>query len=516
MNVDSGQSFTHMPDLHIVLIEDNPQDVELVQHELRRAKFHFTSVIAQTAEEFRREVQLRRPDLVLADYSLPQWSGMDALEILAEERLVVPLILVSGALGEETAVECIKKGATDYVLKRALARLPLAIRRAIEERDKRERMEMAEDLFRCAVESSPNGILIVDEAGNIILANRQTERLFGYKSAELMGQSFEMLVPGDFREHHRGLHAALQHSSLERSISNQRDIVCPRKDGGSFSAEIVLTPVKASGGPHTLAVVIDITARKKAEREAEEHVRELRRSNEELQQFAYVASHDLQEPLRMVASYTGLLAERYRGKLDENADKYIGYAVDGARRMQRMIQDLLAYARVHSQAKPLQPIDPATVLTSIVANLRSTIEKSNAHIIWDKLPTVSADEGQLGQVFQNLIGNACKFHGQEPPRIEVRAESAGEMWKFSVSDNGIGIAKESGGRIFQMFQRLHTREEFEGTGIGLAIAKRVVERHGGQIWFDSVPGEGTTFYFTIPKAERGENERALASSAGGG
>lgn len=220
----------------------------------------------------------------------------------------------------------------------------------------------------------------------------------------------------------------------------------------------------------------------------------------------------------MVASYTELLGERYRGRLDEKADKYIAYAVDGAHRMQRLIRDLLAYARVSSQAKPLQATDAGAVLTRVMANLRETIEKNKAEVVWDKLPMVSADEGQLGQVFQNLIGNACKFHGAKPPRIEVRAKAAGEMVEFSVADNGIGIAMESSGRIFQMFQRLHTREQYEGTGIGLTIAKRIVERHGGKIWFDPSPGEGTTFHFTIPGVGRAEHEgeRTYSSAAGGG
>jgi light-regulated signal transduction histidine kinase (bacteriophytochrome) len=201
---------------------------------------------------------------------------------------------------------------------------------------------------------------------------------------------------------------------------------------------------------------------------------------------------------------TELLAERYRGKLDERADKYIGYAVDGARRMQRLILDLLAYARVSSQAKSLQPTDTAVLLASVVAMMSKTIESSKAEIVSENLPMVSADEMQLGQVFQNLLGNALKFHGERAPRIQVRAETIenGNTWRFSVADNGIGIDKENGGRLFQMFQRLHTREEYEGTGIGLAISKRIVERHAGRIWFDSAPGQGTTFYFTLPRPER--------------
>jgi signal transduction histidine kinase len=386
--------------IHFLLVEDNPLDLELMKRELRRAGFEFTAAVVQTPEDFTREVRGHCPHLVLADYNLPHWRGIEGLKILETEGLDVPLIVVTGALGEVTAVECLKQGATDYVLKGALARLPTAIRRALQE--KKLRVE-----------------------------------------------------------------------------------------------------------------------RRNAEKALADKVEELARSNKELEEFAYIASHDLQEPLRMVASYTELLGERYRGKLDDKADRYIGYAVDGARRMQRLINDLLAYARVGSQAKPLLPTDSAAVLEMVVAGLQKVMESSEAKVEHADLPGVQADDVQLGQVFQNLIANAIKFRQSErPPRIRVSAESEGDMVRFSVADNGIGMEKEMTGRIFQMFQRLHTREEYEGTGIGLAVAKKVVERHGGRIWFDSVAGEGTTFHFTLPAAAmkiEGEMDvQSAASAASGG
>jgi signal transduction histidine kinase len=380
--------------LHFLLVEDDAMDVELIQRELRRGGFNYTAEIVQTQEDFTHQLQLHCPDVILADYSLPNWSGMEALDVLTHEGLDVPLILVSGRLGEETAVECIKLGATDYVLKRGLARLPVAIRRAVQEHNQRER-------------------------------------------------------------------------------------------------------------------------RKRAEEELARKVEELARSNRELEQFAYVASHDLQEPLRMVASYTELLAERYRDKLDDQADKYIGYAVDGAKRMQRLIHDLLAYARVSSQAKPLQPTDASAIVAVVLTNLRAVIEKNKGEVVCGKLPVVNADEMQLGQIFQNLIGNAIKFHGEKAPRVEIRAKASGEMWDFTVADNGIGIPKENSDRIFQMFQRLHTREEYEGSGIGLTIAKRIVERHGGRIWFESTPEKGTTFHFTIPNGGGSRSDESHSDSTGG-
>lgn len=226
---------------------------------------------------------------------------------------------------------------------------------------------------------------------------------------------------------------------------------------------------------------------------------ELLRSNAELQQFAYVASHDLQEPLRMVSSYTQLLARRYRGKIDEDADEFIGYAVEGVTRMQQLINDLLAYSRVGSRGKPFEPTNLGDVLQRTSANLEVAIAESGATVVaTTSLPTVMGDPVLLAQVFQNLIGNALKYRGEAPPRVEVAAEANDSEWVVAVSDNGIGIAPEYFERIFLIFQRLHSRSEYAGTGIGLAITQRIVERHGGRIWVESTPGAGTTFKFTIP------------------
>jgi PAS domain S-box-containing protein len=225
----------------------------------------------------------------------------------------------------------------------------------------------------------------------------------------------------------------------------------------------------------------------------------LARSNKELEQFAYVASHDLQEPLRMVASYTQLLAQRYEGQLDDTAKKYIDYAVDGAVRMQQLIQDLLTYSRLNSQAKPPELIDVNNVLLDVFRNLQVAIDESRASVATGELPTVRADASQLQQVFQNLIANGIKFHRDEPPQVHVSAKDLGQQWRFSVQDNGIGIEAQYADRVFGIFQRLHTRQEYPGTGIGLTVCKRIVVRHGGKIWFESELGKGTTFFFTLPK-----------------
>ena len=261
---------------------------------------------------------------------------------------------------------------------------------------------------------------------------------------------------------------------------------------------LLITPLGAFGVWASWRLVRDNRDLALSRKALEESIAELARSNADLQQFAYVASHDLKEPLRMVASYTQLLARRYKGKLDSDADEFIRYAVDGANRMQWLINDLLAYSRVTSQDQVLEEVDCDGVLEEVLSDLGVAIEESRAVVTHDPLPRVMADRGQLVQLFQNLIGNAIKFHGEKPPRVHVSAERKPGDWLFTVRDNGVGLDPEYAERIFVIFQRLHGREEYPGTGIGLAICKKVVERHGGRIWVVSQIGQGATFYFTLP------------------
>ena len=242
----------------------------------------------------------------------------------------------------------------------------------------------------------------------------------------------------------------------------------------------------------------EIEGRKRMARKVSSALVELQRSNLDLEQFAYVASHDLQEPLRMVASYTQLLSERYQGQLDDKAQTYIHYAVDGASRMQRLVNDLLAFSRVSTQGRPAEPVDSQASLKEALLDLAASIEESRAIVTNDDMPIVRADSTQLPMLFQNLIGNAIKFRGEASPCVHVSARKNDGEWLFSVEDNGIGIEPQYADRVFEIFQRLHSRDEYPGTGIGLALCKRIVERHGGKLWFESIPGKGSTFYFTLP------------------
>lgn len=363
--------------LRVLVVEDNPADIELIFRALRTGGFDPDGDVAQTVEDFSDRVEKNSYDVVLADYSLPAWNGMETVDVLRRKGLDIPVVLVSGSLGELKAVECIKGGIADYVLKDHLPRLPQAVRRAL--RDRR------------------------------------------------------------LRDEHR---------------------------------------------------------------KAQE---ELARSNRDLEQFAYVASHDLQEPLRMVATYTQLLAERYQGKLDVNADKYIHYAVDGALRMQTLVQDLLAFSRVGRHGNDYKLVDCNEIAHAALKNLHASIHESGAEIVRGDLPVIVGDPSQLTQLLQNLIGNAIKFRGSQRPVIRVNAEQQGRDWVFSVTDNGIGIAEEYAEVVFVIFKRLHGREEYPGSGIGLAICKKIVEQHGGRIWVESQLGRGSSFKFTLPAQQEGRN-----------
>jgi len=348
-----------------------------------------------------------------------------------------------------------------------------------------------EQLFRLVVEASPNGVVMVDRRGVIVLVNRETERLFGYTRDELVGQSIERLVPSRFKSSHPDMRQGFLANPQARAMGAGRDLFGVHKDGSEIPVEIGLNPIEVEEGFFVLASVIDIGPRKQVEAE-------LRRSNEELERFAYVVSHDLQEPLRTVSSYVQLLSRRYHDRLDADAMDFIDFAVGGARRMQQLIADLLTFSRVGTRGAPLVPTGMQAVYENTLASLGAALDESNATVTADPLPTVVADAGQLAQLLTNLLGNALKFRGNQPPHVHVGATRAGRMWTITVRDNGIGIAPEYFERIFVIFQRLHSREEYAGTGVGLAICKKIVERHGGRIWVDSTPGQGARFSFTLP------------------
>jgi PAS domain S-box-containing protein len=373
-----------------------------------------------------------------------------------------------------------------------------AIRNISVRKDAEAHLVQMENKYRGLLEAAPDAMVVVNQAGKIVLLNLQAETQFGYRRDELLGQKMSNIVPSGFPERLVADSLRSAEDALAQQIGTGIELTARRKDGSEFPIEIMLSPLKSADGVLVTAAIRDITARKNSEAQLLEKVRELNRSNEELQQFAYIASHDLQEPLRMVASYTALLARRYKGKLDSDADDFIAFAVDGASRMQLLIRDLLAYSRVGSKGKELVDTSSAEALQHAIHNLRGAIEGSSALVTHDALPSVMADEMQLTQLFQNLVGNAIKYRRAGVPRVHITAvPNDANKWMFSVQDNGLGIESQFFDKIFGVFQRLHKREEFDGTGIGLAICKKIVERHGGTISVESTFGEGSTFYFPL-------------------
>jgi PAS domain S-box-containing protein len=369
-----------------------------------------------------------------------------------------------------------------------------------------EKLRAMSSQMQLILDSAGEGIYGVSADGKTTFVNPAAARMCGFEPHELVGKVQHELI---HHTHPNGTPYPVKdcpiYATLTDGITHRVDSeVFWRKDGTHFPVEYSSTPIRGQDGAIVGAVVVfsDITERKLTEQTLTEQASELKRSNEELGQFAYVASHDLQEPLRMVASYTQLLSRRYKGKLDQSADEFIHYAVDGAQRMQTLINDLLQYSRVGTRAKPFEPTDLGKVVQIALINLKIAIEESGAKInVPPQLPTMTVDNSQMTQLFQNLIGNGIKFRRPDvPPVIDISVErnATDDGWQFAIRDNGIGIAPEHHERIFIIFQRLHTREQYAGTGIGLAVCRKIVERHGGKLTVQSEPDHGATFSFSLP------------------
>ena len=368
----------------------------------------------------------------------------------------------------------------------------------------KKHVAQVESKYRGLLEAAPDAMVVVNQGGDIVLLNFQAEKQFGYPRDELLGQKVKNIIPEGFAERLIADDLRSAEDASAQQIGTGIELIARRKDGSEFLIELMLSPLESAEGIVVIAAIRDISVRKATEANLLKKVKELYRSNEELEQFAYFASHDLQEPLRMVASYTQLLSRRYKGRLDTDADEFIAFAVDGASRMQRLIQDLLAYSRVGLKGMDLLDISSEDALQQALVNLQGAIEESGALVTHDHLPTVLADETQLIQLFQNLVANAIKYQKPGIPLVHISAvRNCEKKLLFSVRDNGLGIDPQYFENIFGLFQRLHKREMFAGTGIGLAICKKIVERHGGRISVESQPGQGSTFRFTLAESRRG-------------
>ncbi len=410
---------------------------------------------------------------------------------------------------ERWEMTCRRQSGTEFPAEIAISRMLtggrehlVAVVRDVTERRRAEALlRESEERFHQAFSSAAVGMAIVSLDGRWLDVNGALCRQLGYSSAEMRTLTFQEVTHPDDLESDIEQIRQLLSGDTTSYIIEKRYI---HRGGAVIWVLLAVSLVRDAGGTplYFLAQVQDISERKAAEEELRRRSEELARSNTELEQFAYVASHDLQEPLRMVASYTELLAKRYGGRLDDRADKWIGYAADGARRLQTLIADLLSLSHIGSTEVPADVVDMNEVLDRALAPLLPALAESGGRVVRQPLPRVTGDAVQLELVLRNLLSNAIKFRRPaEPPRVTVSAEPAADLpggWSFSVRDNGIGLDMKFAERIFVIFQRLHTREENPGTGIGLAACRKIVERHGGRIWVESEHGEGTTMRFTLP------------------
>jgi len=358
--------------------------------------------------------------------------------------------------------------------------------------------EHAALLLSAVVDSSDDAIISKDLNGVITSWNKSAERLFGYTAAEAVGQPVaRLLIPPDRQDEEPKILARLRNGERVDHFETKR----MRRDGTLIDISLTISPVKDPNGAIIGASKIarDISEQIRNQKALKQANDSLTRSNADLEHFAWSASHDLQEPLRMVSTYSEMLRRKFGNQLGPTGDEYIGYLVDGAKRMEQLLRDLRAYTHIAVAADAPVPVSsPETAIERSLANLKAAIDESGAEITFDPLPPVRVHEFQLEQLFQNIIGNAIRYRSNQRPRIHAGAEPEGDAWRFFVQDNGIGIEPQYKEQIFGIFKRLHSSADYPGTGMGLAICQRIVERTGGRIWVESELGRGSTFFFTLP------------------
>jgi PAS domain S-box-containing protein len=495
----------------ILLVDDSP--VSLVSLEAALDGLGLDLVPANSGMEALRHLLEDDFAAILLDVKMPEMDGFQTAEMIRSRKRSrhTPILFLTGYKSDEHLFRGYDLGAVDFLFKPIVPEIlrskvtvfvELSRNTALLRRQT-EVLSKAEQKFRSLLDAAPDAMIISSEGGKISLVNSQVEVMFGFRREELIGHDIHRLVP--------------EWNRLSASAGLPKEITALRKNSSEFPAEISLSPLQTEEGLLVTSAIRDITERKIAldairqlnlslEQRVAERTQELlesnnylRQTNEDLNQFAYAASHDLQEPLRMVAIYSEMLHRKYAGQLDEKADQFISFVIEGAKRMEMLLKDLLAYSQAgFSGPEPAVPVDCATAMETVLLHLHASIEENRASVTWGDLPTVPAHEIRLVQLFQNLVGNAIKYRSSDPPVIRVEAAQRDSEWLFTVRDNGIGIKPEYAQQIFGIFKRLHGNA-YPGTGIGLAICQRIVENYGGRIWVESTPGEGSLFCFTLPQ-----------------
>jgi PAS domain S-box-containing protein len=483
------------PIIRILMLEDSMEDAELLNRELRQGGMSFDVRRVDTREGFLEQLEGFKPDIVISDYKLPSFGGMDALELVRKISSPVPFILVSGHIGEMGAIEAFKMGVTDVVLKDSVGRLVPSVRRALREGKERAEYRRLEQRFRLLFESAPSAMVMINALGQIEMINGQTERMFGFPRAELLGRSIETLLPERLRAHNRASGSSFFSTAQQLPMGAEPGLFGLTRDAIEFPIDVGLNPIETEDGVMALVVILDITVRRQAEREQEQQRRELERSNADLERFAYVASHDLRSPLHAIARLAEWVHDDMATIASPEAVENLKLLQGRALRLQMLLDGLLAYSRVGRADSPIEDVD----IAALVRDIADVLAPPPGFLIAcvGTMPSLRTRRSPILAVLQNLIANGMKHHDCAEGRLTVSAHLADEVAEFRVSDDGPGIPPQFHDRVFEIFQTLQSRDDVDSSGIGLSIVKKEVENHGGRIWIESTPPErGTTFIFT--------------------
>jgi PAS domain S-box-containing protein len=502
-----------------LIVEDSPTQSKLLSISLSRLGVD-GECVGRLSDAFER---LKTPgiDVVLLDLSLPDSHGIETFYRMHERYAHIPVVVLTGLDDQKIALEAVKGGAQEYLVKGRANddSVVRCLRYAIERNHAETALRESERRMRLIVENSLDAFLAMDKNGRLIDWNKHAEMMFGYSREEALGKNVNELIAWSFRKNRAPIDFdQLLAEQGEKLLDKRIGMMAIRREGKQFPVELGLFRVEDPKGDIYCTFINDITERKEIDRrrralnrelesKVQERTQDLQRSNEELQQFAKIASHDLQEPLRAVQGFANLLAERYQKQLDKNGAEFIDFILDGTMRMQKLIQSVLEHSSIQTTDQEVPITNTNSALREVLVNLNTSILENDAEIVFDdKLPPIRMNRTHVIQLFQNIISNALKYRGETPPRIEIAAELNVNEWLFSIRDNGIGVEQRFAEKIFDMFARLHGRGQYAGTGMGLAICKKIVTANGGRIWMESEPGHGSIFFFTLPDVTKTKEE----------
>ncbi|MBX9572619.1 MAG: response regulator [Candidatus Obscuribacterales bacterium] len=496
--------------MRVLLVEDSPTQARATALglEKRGARVHF----APTLDIARKIINSESIDVILLDLGLPGSTGIDTVRYMRSVTDLIPIVIFTSDDNNETAHYALKNGAQDYLVKGQFSEdlIERSLRYAIDRKAIEQEMRRGERRLQAILENSYDAFFSMDSTWRITALNAQAEKMFGWKKHDAIGQSVATLIPQHLRRQYMRVIAECFAADKDDSIlKTSKELTCVHRDGHEFPIEVGIFRLKEESDYMFCAFAHDLTEQKKSSEEMErlvqERTAELQRSNEELRQFAKIASHDLQEPLRAVEGFANLLAETSEGKFDKDQMDFLNYILDGTKRMQQLIRAVLVHSEVDKKTpeSEVHTTSCTSVIDEVLRDLRNLIRETETTFDIGELPEVAVDHTLMVQLMQNLISNGIKYRvASRKPHITIQVEQNLGRWMFSIRDNGIGIDPKYSATIFDMFARLHSKSEYPGTGMGLAICKKIVESHGGNIWVESKPGEGSIFMFTLPTIKK--------------